>query len=280
MKFNIKNTLLLVAATVFLSMPALVAQKSVELKYNLKTGDTYNFETSLNQDISFEANGSTMTLEQTMSFDMTSVVTGVESGIINTDFVFDAITMNQKIFGMELNYDSKDSTTWQGMGAQIAVEMNKIIGKSASFQMDNKGNIKEINISELIDNDELTNNLTSGNTYAVYPEGKVSIGESWESDIKPLKDSEMKVHVKYTLLKANRKQAVIGLNGTLTGNTIQGEDINLNGTTSGEMIVDRETGMLITSKMDIELDVEMDQQGKKIPANIMSTSVTNAVLVK
>ncbi len=279
MKSKTISVLVTLVSFLLISNISLVAQKSVELKYNLETGDKYEFVSDLNQDISFEAGGTTMTLEQVMTFKMTSVVDGIEDNIIDKSILFDAIKMNQKIFGMEISYDSDDSTTWTGMTAEVAKEMNKIIGKTAKIAMDNKGNIQEMDISELTDNDELTNNLTSGNTYAVYPEGKVSIGDSWETDINPLKDNDMKVHMKYTLLKANRKHAVIGLEGNLSGNEIQGEQINLEGATVGEMTVDVKTGMLITSTLDIELALDIEQRGVKIPANIVSTTTTTATKI-
>ncbi len=274
------NVLIILVSVLLISNISLVAQKSVELKYNLEEGDTYEFMTDLNQDISFDAGGTTMTLEQVMSFKMTSVVEGIEDNIIDKSILFNSIKMNQKIFGMEINYDSEDSATWTGMTADVAKEMNKIIGKTAKIIMDNKGNIQEMDVSELTENDELTNNLTSGNTYAVYPADKVSIGDSWETDINPLKDNDMKVHMKYTLLKANRKQAVIGLEGNLSGNEINGEQINLEGTTVGEMTVNVKTGMLITSTLDIELALDVEQQGVKIPANIISTTTTTATKIK
>ena len=188
--------------------------------------------------------------------------------------------MNQKIFGMEMNYDSEDSSTFNsGMGAQIAAEMNKVVGKSSQIVMSDKGKIIDLDLSTISDNTDITNNLTSGSTYAVYPDGKTKVGDSWENDIKPMKNSEMKVHVKYTLLKLSKKNAVIGVEGVLTGNEVEGEEVNLSGTTVGEMIVDRATGMLITSTLDLEMEMEMDQRGVKIPASIMTSTITNATKI-
>lgn len=275
-----KNSLLIstIVGLFFLSA-SLNAQKSIELGYNVSKGDTYIFVTNLDQDISFDAGGATMTLEQEMTFDMTSVVTGAESSKIEKEVTFDAIKMTQSIFGMTLTYDSGDPETWTGMGEKIAAEMNKLIGKTASLVMDEKGNIIEMDMGEITDNDDLSNNLTSGNTYAVYPEGKVKVGDSWEKDIDPLEDSDMNVKMKYTLLKFNKKEAIIKLEGVLSGKEIQGENINLEGTTMGEMTVNAKTGMLITSTMDIELALDLEQQGMKVPANIMSTTVTTATKV-
>lgn len=275
-----KNSLLIstIVGLFFLSA-SLNAQKSIELGYNVSKGDTYKFVTNLDQDISFDAGGATMTLEQEMTFDMTSVVTGAESSKIEKEVTFDAIKMTQSVFGMTLTYDSGDPETWTGMGEKIAAEMNKLIGKTASLVMDEKGNIIEMDMGEITDNDDLSNNLTSGNTYAVYPEGKVKVGDSWEKDIDPLEDSDMNVKMKYTLLKFNKKEAIIKLEGVLSGKEIQGENINLEGTTMGEMTVNAKTGMLITSTMDIELALDLEQQGMKVPANIMSTTVTTATKV-
>ena len=166
------------------------------------------------------------------------------------------------------------------MGAKIGEEFNKIIGASVKVVMDDNGNIKDMDLSSITDNSDLTNNLSSGNTYAVYPEGKVKVGESWATDIKPLENSEMKVHMNYTLLKIARNHATIGVDGTLTANEVAGKEISLNGTTSGEMIVDRKTGILISSSIDMEIDMEMEEGGNKIPATIMSTAVTTVKKVE
>ena len=138
--------------------------------------------------------------------------------------------------------------------------ISQIINSMADgvFTMDNKGKIIDIDLSNISDNNELTNNLTSGSTYAVYPDGKIKVGDSWENDIVPLEGSEMIVHIKYTLLKVSRSQATIGIEGLLSGNEVNGEEINLNGTTVGEMIVDKKTGMLITSTIDLEMEMEME----------------------
>ncbi len=271
------NQLKIFTLFVFLfSITGSFAQKSVNLEYNVVPGDKYEFITDVDQDITFEAMGNTTTLEQVMTFKMISAVKKVEGDNIDSEIKFDRIKMNQKIFGMEVNYDSEDSSTFNsGMGSKIAAEMNRIIGKPVEFVMDNKGNIKKLDISSITENSDLSNNLTSGNTYAVFPDHKVKVGDSWETDIEPLENSEMLVHMKYTLMKVTRKQAVIGIEGTLEGNEIQGEEINLNGTTVGEMIVDRSTGMLITSTIDMEIAMDIDQAGVKIPATILTTSITN-----
>ncbi len=224
--------------------------------------------------------GTTTTLEQVMTFHMTSLVTKTEGDEIYEDFVFDRIIMNQKIFGMEMNYDSEDTTTFTGMGEQLAEEMNKVVGTTITVVMDDLGNFKDMDAGNIANNSDISNNLSSGNTHAIYTEEEVKVGDSWETDIKPLNDSEMKVHMKYTLLKTSRKQVVLAVEGNVSANEIEGQEINLVGTSVGEMIVDRKTGMLVSSVIDQELALELEQGGGKIPATIASTSETNVTKVK
>lgn len=273
-----KNTIsrLTLIGLILIVTSAAFAQKSIELEYHLNEGDKYLFITDIDMDMTFEAMGSTTTMNQVMVIQMTSLVSNIEGNEISQEFTFDKITMNQKIFGMEINYDSGDSSTFSsGMGAQIAEQMNKIIGASIKIVMDDHGDIKEMDISSITDNSDLTNSFGSGNMYAVYPKHKIMVGESWETDIKPPKESEMKVHVKYTLLKITRKEAEIGFEGTLSANEIEGNEINLSGITVGTLTVDRKTGMLITSLIDLEMAMDLEKGGAKIPATMMSSYETN-----
>jgi len=280
MKSRIKISIVIIASLLLVNLSNVYAQKSVSLKYNLNEGDRYNFVTNVDLDMSFEAMGTTMTMESVMIIEMTSVVNMVENDEISQDLIFDRIAMNQKVMGMEINYDSDDSSTYNsGMGAKMGAEMNKIIGESIVMIMDNRGNIKNLDVSNVTSTD-ITNNITSGNTFVVYPEGKIKIGDSWETDIEPLEDSEMKMHVKYTLLKATRKQSTIGIEGVVLANVVEGQEINLEGTTEGKMIVDNKTGMLISSVIDLEMVMDIEQGGVKFPASMMSTSTTNVIEVE
>ncbi len=280
MKYRIQKSLVLISSLLFLTVASAFAQKSIELKYNLNVGNKFNFVSNIDMDMTFDAAGTTMTMQSVMGIEMTSVVNKVDNNEIYQDFTFDKISMNQQVFGMEIKYDSDDTSTYSsGAGAKIGEEMNKIIGKSISLEMDNYGNIKDLDVSR-VTNTDITSNFTSGSTFAVYPQHKVKVNDSWETDIKPLKDGEMKVHVKYTLLKISRKTAIIGIEGTITANKVENQEINLNGTSEGRMTVDRKTGMLINSSIDLDMTMDINQGDTKIPATISSTSTTNVAKVE
>lgn len=270
-----------IATIVIILIPGLLlslyAQKSVELKYDVNAGDKYEYQLHIDQDIVFEASGQTMALDQLMDFRMTSNIDDKkgEDFIISTSI--DAIKMTQSIFGMQITYDSEDPNSSQNpMAAKIGEEMNKIIGSDYTMTMDDKGNIIDVDASEVANNDDILNNISSGSNFAIYKEGSVSVGETWEGDVEPLDNSDMKVQMIYTLLKMNSKEATLGLNGTISSNNIDDQEMRMNGTMTGEMRVDVNTGWLIESLLNQEIELDIEQNGQKFPATISGTITTTS----
>lgn len=271
---SLLTVVLLVSGIIFSAS----AQKSVELKYNLTEGDIYSYNINTDMDIVFEANGMTMALDNVIIFETTSTIHTVTNDSTRIDTDIDRIKSVQKMFGMEVTYDSKDpSTSENPMAAQMAMAFGNIIGKSYVMVMDNEGNIIRTDMSQFTDNSDFADNLNSGTQYAIYPKGKVKVGDSWEVDIKPVENSDMKVYAKYTLIKVTGKTAVLSLEGTVSSNTISEQEIRIDGTQKGEMTVDVKTGWLIESKIDQELEMDIEQGGTKIPATMSGTTTITSV---
>ena len=280
-----KNCKKISATLLIIFLPAmfisLYAQKSVELKYNVTKGDKYNSVMHLDQDIVIDANGQTMALDQIIDFKMSTEVTDNTKEDFTTKSTINAVKMTQGVFGMQITYDSEDSTTLQNpMVAKIAEAMGDLIGASYSMVMDHKGHVKEIDASAFSQNDDIANNISSGSGYAIYKEGKVKVGDSWEGDVTPLKNSDMKVNMTYTVLKITGKEATLGLNGTIKANTMDDSELNLDGTMSGEMTVSTHTGWLIKSVIDQEIKLDIDQNGQTFPATITGTITTTSEKIK
>jgi hypothetical protein len=267
---NVLFLILAVSFTGFINQS--IAQKSVQLKYHLESGDRFNNVSNIEQTIQFEAMGQKATLDQEMTFYMASEIDSVVDGIITQSTTFKRIVMDQKIFGMEINYDSDDSSTFNSpMGAEFAAQMNKLINATVVARMNDRGQVQEMDLSELGDAGEMSGNLNTGNNYAVYPDYKVKVGESWEEELKPLETSNMAVKVKYTLKKATRKEAVLDVDGILSANIDNPEaGGELDGTMVGEMTIDRKTGMVKVSSLQLDMEMEMEKNGMNIPATVTS----------
>lgn len=262
-------TILLLILTGF----SLTAQKSVVLRYNLSQGDEYTYDINIDQDIVFQAQGQTMALDQLMDFYMTSTIMNV-SDSITIKTTINRINMIQKIMGMEIKFDSDQPANEQNpMSAQIAEAMGRLINHGYTIVMDKLGNISRVDVSDMSENNELANNMGSGANFAVFPENAISVGDSWEKDIEPMETSDMKFHVKYTLFKISGNQATLQLNGTITANKVEEMegDMNLKGETKGEMTLDIKTGWLIESKMEQDIQLDLEQNGTKFPATITGT---------
>ncbi len=266
--------LAMVAALIMLPMFIVTsfAQKKVMLKYKLDDGSTYQNITNLDQEISFEANGQTMSLNQIMIMKTDISVENNEDDNIKLTTTLSSMRMEQSIFGMNIIYDSEiDSTKNDPMVKKIAESLDKLMGSTYSLLMDDKGKIVEYDLGDFSDNSDITNNLTSGNGYANYPDHKVTVGDSWDAEITPLKDSDMSYHTTYTVLKIKKKEVTLGVESKITANKLKDMDSKIDGTISGEMIINPKTGWTISSDMDMEMTMEMNQGGNKFPATISAT---------
>jgi hypothetical protein len=249
------------------------AQKKVWLKYNLKKGEKYISHMNTNQDIDMEAQGQTISINQITTSDISTVVSDVTPAEIKTTNTLNKMTMKQNMFGQELKYDSSDSSTFaSGRGKLIGDALNKLLDKPYGITMDHLGNISAYNLSALLkDNGKISGNIKSGNNYVIFPDHKVKVGDNWEADIKPMKTDNMKIHMKYTLKKLSGKKATIGLDGTITVNKIAGRNIDMSGTQTGEVIVNRKTGWTMSSHMTQDIKMKVERNGMEIPTNISST---------
>ena len=269
-----KNQLIIRTALLLLLIPFLMgtttAQKKIRLKYNLKSGANYSYNISMDQEISFSANGQDIALNQEMTMKMTSVVTK-ENDDYKITSSLDAITMKQSIFGMEIFYNSEDSATFtSGMGKKLGDELNKLIGKSYSVTIDPLGNVKDIDMGSLDESGDISENLNRSTVYAVFPDHKVAVGESWEVETVPMIDSSMILNTKYTLKKVKGKKAVIAFEITITSS--EKSESKLNGTQKGELILNRKTGWTIHSTVDQELNMEINTNGMSMPATLSGTT--------
>ena len=269
-----KNQLIIRTALMLLFIPFLLgtttAQKKIKLMYHLKSGDSYFYNISMDQEVSFSANGQDMTMNQEMTMKMTSVIAKEDNNYKITSSI-DAITLKQSVFGMEIIYNSEDSTTFtSGMGQKLGEAFNKLIGKSYSVTIDPLGNVKDIDMSSLDENGDISENLNRSTVYAVFPDHKVAVGDSWEVETVPTIDSSMILNTKYTLKKVKGKKAVIAFESTITSS--EKSESKINGTQKGELTLNRKTGWTIHSTIDQELNMEINTNGMSMPATISGTT--------
>jgi hypothetical protein len=266
-KINLIKTIL---ALLFIFNNAF-GQKAIELKYNINTNDKYSYTTETDQTIKFDANGMEMSMDMLMSLEMTYLITDKSDSDITLDGQIQRVQMSQSIMGMEINYDSNTPNNDDPTVAAISEEFQKILNKSLQIVIDHQGKLNNLDLSNIVDNKDISNNFYSGTSFGIYPKDKINIGDSWDEEISTSEKSEMKYNIKYTLLKTENNNATIGVEGIISANNLTDIDINLSGTVNGEMIVDINTGWLVNSLLNQTFAMEINQGGMVFPATAVGT---------
>ncbi|MBE0650797.1 MAG: hypothetical protein IH595_08140 [Bacteroidales bacterium] len=271
---TLKSTLVLIIAIVLLAAPGqLLAKKKIELKYRLHQNDKFVTKSSTNQNIEMQNQGQTVDIQSITTQDVTTVVEKVAANSIATSSTIDKITLSQSVFGRKINYDSSDPSTYaSGPAKTLGDKFNKMIGKSYLTVLDDLGHVISIDMSQVTgDENKVAGSLNSDDSYIVFPNHSVEVGDTWEAEIKPIKSSDMVVSVKYTLNKVSGNEAVIGIEAKISASKVADNNMTMSGVQNGEATVDIRNGWTTKLNLDQEVKMEVQQNGMSIPMTISGT---------
>jgi hypothetical protein len=273
---TLKSTLVLGIAFVLLAAPGqLFAKKKINLKYKLHQNDKFVTKSNTNQNIEMENQGQTVNIQSISTQDVTTVVDKVAANSIATSSTINKITYSQSVFGRKITYDSSDPNSYaSGPAKALGDKFNAMIGKSYQTVLDDLGHVISIDMSQVTgDNGKVAGSLNSDDSYIVFPNHPVEVGDTWEADLKPIKSSDMKVHVKYTLNKISGNDAVIGIEAKITASKVADNNMTMDGVQNGEATVDIRNGWTTKINIDQEVKMSVQQNGMSIPMTISGTII-------
>jgi hypothetical protein len=250
---------------------AFVPAKSVLFSYKLEKGTKSEIEIKTNQNISMTMSGQSVNIKQDVTLNQSVEITNVSSeGNIDFSIVYDRIRFKQNAMGMEVEWDSDNPEASEGnmMAQQIAAQLNNVIQKTVTATIDPLGNPITNNGSEVLGETNISG-FEMG-MLVVFPDHEISVGDTWEVVTKPDPSSDFAITAVYKLDEFKSKTAVISFDGTVTGTEMNGTPAQLNGTISGKATIDSKTGWLISSTSLQSLEMEMEQQGQKMPMKMTS----------
>lgn len=238
----------------------------IELKLNLKKGSLYDMKMVLNSQTEMNMMGQTVNSNTVMEMGMDYEVKDV---LANGNYVvrttYKTIKMSGDAMGMKYEYDSQTDKATGMQAEQMAAGMKKMLGEYAEMEMDKLGKVVKSTMSPgLSGPDGKGKGGMENMSYSVFPDKKIKVGDTWESDIdQKMGNSEVIVKTKFKLVSVSNGIAEISMDGTLE--LKPGTEGKITGTQKGTSKVELATGMNQEVVIDQDIDMEMNDMGMKMP---------------
>jgi len=271
-----KKAILLIT---FLTSFSLFAQKNKPI--SLFRGQVITITTTSNLDMDM---GSGILIKNSSSSTNNVVVTGEDNKNYTISSTLNKLVLFSDMMGQQNNYDSdkkddKDSeigkTVSEKLGKPVIVFVNKYTGNAVPEK-------KKEEIKDSVDNNPMIammQSFDSGEDDAIVkgmffliPFGR-KIGEAW---VDSTAKSEFKSKKTYTLKSVKDNIATVGLVGEITGSTtmeMQGMqfDLSMNTKTTGEIIVDINSGLVQKRNTNADISGNIDIMGQSTPITATAT---------
>ncbi len=247
-----------------------VAQKSIELAYKLKKDQVFNITMETSQTIHMEMMGQEMTINQDIKLFQKAEVLEVDAdGNHTLSFSFRRIILDQDAMGMQVRFDSDNIEGADNpMAQQMAATMGQVIDKSVISTIDRFGNSLSTNVDEVLPNGAISGAETG--MMAIFPGRSVKPGDSWEVETKMDMQSDMAFINTFTLDEIKNQKAYISFEGKVSGSQVEGKTAEVDGSTTGQLIADLETGWTQSATIRQDMVMEVEENGHTMPMRMSS----------
>jgi hypothetical protein len=295
-----KKFLSLVLAITFITVQA---QAQIKLGYDLSKTTEYSTKITLDQIISQTAMGQTQNIDSGQGYGISVQVNETNNNSYLLKITYTSFMIDQPMMG--LTYDSETST---GETTGPAKALSSIIGASFNVEINDQGEVLEVSGLEAMLDSMASNMGYSDEAQAtafkdqmnaqynaesiksqmkraltVYPDKELNIGDTWSADESITAPFPMNIQTTYEL--ANFDDETVTLNISSDIFTEEGGEINANGATmtpdlsgvqSGTIVIDRSTGLLLSSNLEQLITGVMmltSPAEMEIPMEISGTSI-------
>lgn len=267
--------------------------KKLNLKLNLKEGETYQQVMVSKTKVAQEIMGQKIDIQMTMTSTTSFKVVEITDGNYNMEVSYDEMSMNMEMPQGSQNYSSESTV----QDDPISSVLSSLIDRKFSITMNKKGEVLEVEgmdemMASMFDKigkgnpqiqqmqEQFKNafgeDAFKGNfekTTAIYPEGKIKKGAEWEKESSQSIGFTINSKSKYKLVDFNR--AVASVTGSSILETPEDSQIlemgpmkmqyDLKGEMKTEMKIDIKTGWIQEAQMSQKLDGEITMTGENIP---------------
>lgn len=224
------------------------AQESVLLKLNYKKGDKFIIKTKQSVDSKM--------MGMNNATDMTMEVLGVEDGVITSETKVDKIVMDMMQAGMMMTYDtSAKEENVDEMGKMLKQQIDPMLKVVITSKVDEKGKFISIDVAPA--------NIPSAAQFKnqatiTFPEKALRVGDTWadESEVEG-----MTIETTYILKEIFVDKVLLTAKGFMSGVA--------KGTLTGELEIDRETGITLKSNLKTIMTAQGQEMTLKIKTSML-----------
>ena len=216
------------------------AQETTLLRLNYEKGDQYLVSMSMDQ-------AGMMSMDIEMTLDVKEVI----DTIYNVDMGIKSIKMDISQGGMDMSYDSKASDEeLDDMGKKMKAQFAPMLSATIFTKMTDRAETLETKVEPPVQG---MDKFTQSSGSVVYPKEAVAVGDSWT--IEKLENG-MEMIIIYTVKSIGKEIVNIEISGTIA--------LMADGTISGNMEIDRATGNVNYSIMNMDMNVSGQEMNMSI----------------
>lgn len=264
------------------------ASVSKMFKFNLEQGKGYDYDMIF--DLDTKAGGQVITMTIAGQYSMN--ITGTEGNVKLITTAYKSMRMSMKMAGMNIDIDSDKPQQDNGnedMAKNPIGMMNKvfagIVGKNFIIKVDEEGKVLEVNgfdkiLTDMVDSMGMDENVKQqvaaslkdqfndqaikdqfAQVFTIFPNKEIKVGDSWEKSY----TTGGKMAARFTTTYTAKE--IEGDHVTLTTKTkisSDKEDVKVDGTQTGNIIVDSKTGLMTNAEFDQKMDVKTQGQSVEI----------------
>ena len=268
-----------------------LAAQSYTPAVKLEAGKQYTVTTITKSNMTQEAMGQTMEIPIDATNKATLTIKELSNKGYESTYITDRVQFAANMMGQDMNYDSDKKDDKDG---PMGKTMNKLVGKETSFVVNGAGNIiKETIVKQTQEkSDEEGPDMMTGmmgigmseaSTCPVFNlfvnNTELKIGDSFvDSSTVNDKDGSTKTSTTYILKEIKNGKSIFTLNGQVAiSKKMEMQGMEMTTTTAskstGDMIVDVATGLLVSKSIATETTGNVDVQGMSIPITGKTTSI-------
>lgn len=255
-----------IALLLLFCSPTVFAQ-TVNMKFNLPEGKTYNCFFSVNQNLSSE-----MLKDQKMKINMGFGFNIKAIKKINDTTVFET---TYKRIVMDAAMMSYDSNKPEDAKSSLAGVMGKLLNQSFKMYTDKNGEVVKVTgVTEIANNinsamtkqfndESLLNSFKSN--FNIFPNKVLKVGDTWNKMQKTAVGADVAADITYMLKEINADNVVVDIVSPFKGNiNNMAAKGTIDGILKGVAIFDRKTGVCLSSKQIGNLNMDMLSQDKQV----------------